>query len=43
MFEVFNSGIFWGRKIWQVFLGWLDLSTRGRDFGGITDLGCVVV
>ena len=28
-FEIFASGIFLGRKIWQVFFGWLDLS---RDF-----------
>ena len=31
-FEIFDSGIFWGRKIWQVFFWWLDL--RG-DFLGI--------
>ena len=31
-FEIFNSGIFLGRKIWQVFFwGWLDLNT---DFFG---------
>ena len=29
--EIFNSGIFSGWKIWQVFFGWLDLS---RDFFG---------
>ena len=29
--EIFDSGIFLGGKIWQVFFGWLDLS---RDFGG---------
>ena len=21
-------GLFWGRKIWQVFFGWLDLCTK---------------
>ena len=30
--EIFHSGMFLGRKIWQVFFGWLDLS---RDFLGI--------
>ena len=31
-FEIFDSGIFLGRKIWQVFFfGWFDLS---RDFSG---------
>ena len=29
-FEIFNSGIFLGRKIWQVFC-WLDL---GGEFCG---------
>ena len=24
-FEIFDSGIFLGRKIWQVFFGWLDV------------------
>ena len=24
--EIFDSGMFLGRKIWQVFFGWLDLS-----------------
>ena len=28
-FKSFDSGIFLGRKIWQVFFGWLDFS---RDF-----------
>ena len=28
-FEIFDSEIFLGRKIWQVFWGWLD---TGRDF-----------
>lgn len=28
-FDIFNSGFFWGRKNWKVFLWWLDLS---RDF-----------
>ena len=31
-FEIFDSGIFLGRKIWQVFFGWLDLN---RDFFGV--------
>ena len=30
-FEIFDSGIFLGGKIWQVFFGWLDLS--GDFFG----------
>ena len=30
-FEISDPGIFWGRKIWQVFFGWLDL--RGDFFG----------
>ena len=29
--EIFDSGIFLGGKIWQVFFGWFDLS---RDFWG---------
>ena len=29
--EIFCSRIFFGRKIWQLFFGWLDLS---RDFFG---------
>ena len=29
--EIFDSEIFLGEKIWQVFFGWLDLS---RDFWG---------
>ena len=29
--EIFDSGIFRGGKIWQVFFGWFDLS---RDFWG---------
>ena len=33
-FEIFDSGIFLGRKIWQVFF---------RDFWGITDLRCIVL
>ena len=31
-FEIFDSGIFLGRKIWQVFFWWLYLS---RDFLGV--------
>ena len=30
-FEIFVSIIFLGRRIWQVFFGWLDL--RERFFG----------
>ena len=30
-FEIFDSGIFLGGKIWQVSFGWLDLS--GHFFG----------
>ena len=29
--EIFDSGIFLGGKIWQVFFGWLDFISR--DFG----------
>ena len=32
-FEIFNSGIFLGRKIWQVFC-WLDLSGEFFFLGG---------
>ena len=28
-FKIFDSGIFLGKKIWQVSFGWLDFS---RDF-----------
>ena len=43
-FEIFDSGMFLGRKIWQVFFfGWLDLSS---DFLGFSkqseDLWCTV-
>ena len=31
-FEIFNSGIFLGRTIWQLFFGWLNLS---KDILGI--------
>ena len=31
-FEIFNSGIFLGRTIWRLFLGWLNLS---KDILGI--------
>ena len=31
-FEIFDSVFFLGKKIWQVFFGWLDLS---RDFFGV--------
>ena len=31
-FEIFDSGIFLGTKIWQVFFWYLDLS---RDFLGV--------
>ena len=30
-FEIFDSGIFWGRKIWHVFFGLIDFS--GHFFG----------
>ena len=30
--KIFDSGIFLGRKIWQVFFGWLNLS---MDFWGV--------
>ena len=33
--EIFDCRIFWGRKIWQVFFGWLDLCTR--DFFGYSE------
>ena len=34
-FEIFDSRIFWGRKIWQVFFVWLTLSgDLSRNFLG---------
>ena len=30
--EIFFARIFLGRKIWQVFFGWLVLSRQIRDF-----------